>query len=330
MFSVLKPSEFLTLDTAHLLASQQAITGILGLAVVIPLAAGVFDLSIGATINLSAVVAVQFQGTPGRSSGIGMGGAIAVAVLIGVAVGLTNGFLVVRLKVSSFIATLGSTSVVMAIQEIITHDVVPTPPASSLWTALTQHQVFGFQIVVLYLLVLAILVWWFLEKAPAGRYIYATGGNPEAARLTGVRVNSWIWLSFIASGLLSAIAGVLYASLAGPSLNFGASLLLPAYAAAFLGSTQLKPGRFNVWGTLLAIYVLATGVYGLALITTATWLNDLFDGIALVAAVAFAVWRQTRVAKSAADDAKSRPISDGLAGRDPAEDRAGIVPSGAE
>ena len=113
-----------------------------------------------------------------------------------------------------------------------------------------------------YLIVLALVAWWVLDHTPPGRYIYATGGNPEAARLSGVKVGMWVWLSFVASGFVCGIAGVLYASQNGPSLTFGAALLLPAYAAAFLGSTQLKPGRFNVWGTIIAVYVLAVGRQG--------------------------------------------------------------------
>jgi len=87
-----------------------------------------------------------------------------------------------------------------------------------------------------------------------------------------------------------------YGSLSGPSLTFGQTLLLPAFAAAFLGSTQLKPGRFNIWGTVLAVYVLATGVQGLSFVTSAQWLSDMFNGVALIGAVWFAVSRQAGAA----------------------------------
>ncbi len=93
------------------------------------------------------------------------------------------------------------------------------------------------------------------------------------------------------SGTIAGLAGVMFSSLNGPSLNFGGTLLLPAFAAAFLGSTQLTPGRFNVWGTLLAIYVLATGVQGLQLVSGASWLSDMFNGVALILAVALSIKR---------------------------------------
>jgi ribose transport system permease protein len=288
VFGAWKPSLFLTMDTVHSIASSQAIVAMLGIAVLVPLAAGVFDLSIGATINISAVVVAQLQ----TKSHWGIWAAILVAVLVGVFIGAVNGFLVVVLKISSFIATLATTTIIGAFQVIITNQTQPLPPTSQTWQNLTQHEVFGFQLVVLYLALLALLFWWILDHTPAGRFIYAVGGNPEAARLSGVRVGKWVWISFIVAGTVSGIAGVFYSSLNGPSLTFGAALLLPAYAAAFLGSTQFKPGRFNVWGAVVAVYVLATGVYGLQLVTSVQWLNDMFNGVALIAAVAFAVWRQ--------------------------------------
>jgi ribose transport system permease protein len=93
------------------------------------------------------------------------------------------------------------------------------------------------------------------------------------------------------SATVSGIAGVLYASIAGPSLTYGPALLLPAFAAAFLGSTQFRPGRFNVWGTVVAVYVLAIGVKGLSFVTSVQWLNDMFNGVALIIAVALSIQR---------------------------------------
>ena len=214
-------------------------------------------------------------------------------------IGVLNGFFVVRLGVSSFIATLGMATVVGAVQAMVSGDVQPLSPTTAAWTALAQRQIGGFQVVVIYLLVVAVVAWWMLKRTPAGRYLYAAGGNADAARLSGVQVGRWTWLSLIISATLSGVAGVLYGSLSGPSLTFGASLLLPAFAAVFLGSTQIHPGRYNVWGTLLAVYALATGVTGLQLVTGVQWLNDLFNGVALLAAVSFAVWRQKRTRKIA-------------------------------
>ena len=181
-------------------------------------------------------------------------------------------------------------------------DVIPVEPG--FFGNLTQTQIFVFQSVFIYLIVIALIVWWVLERTPAGRYMRATGGNPEAARLTGIRVDMWSWISLIASGAIAAFAGVLFVSLTGPSLIFGASFLLPAFAAVFLGSTQLSPGKMNVWGTLIAIFVLATGVQGLQLVTGVTWVAQMFNGVALIAAVALAVGRERRLSKGGKRKAK--------------------------
>lgn len=288
IFGIWTPNLFLSLDTVHLLASEQAVVGMLALAVMIPLVCGAFDLSVGANINLSAITVVLLQ-TDFHWS---MWDAIVVAVVAGALFGAINIVVVVVLKVNSFIGTLGAATIIGAVQSIIVNGSQPFPPTNLAWTNLTQLPIAGFQIAFFYLIILALIVWWLLARTPAGRYMYAIGSNPEAARLSGVAVGKWTALSLLFSGIICGIAGVVYASLTGPSLTFGASLLLPAFAAVFLGSTQLKPGRFNVWGTMIAIFVLATGVQGLQLVTSVQWIGAMFNGVALILAVAFAGWRQ--------------------------------------
>jgi ribose transport system permease protein len=293
IFSIWQPGLFPTKATVDSVASEQAVTAILGLAVLVPLAAGIYDLSVGSTINLSCILVTELM----TSSHWGMVPAIVASVLVGIFIGAVNGLLVVRLHIDSFIATLGTATVIAAVQTIVSGNNQPIPASGNAWSDFTQTSVLGFQIVFLYLLVIAVVLWWVLQRTPVGRYLFAVGGNREAARLSGVRVSRYTWLSLIVSGGLSGVGGVLYASQLGPSLTFGQGMLLPAFAAAFLGSTQLKPGRFNVWGTLLAVYVLATGVKGLQLVTGVQWLNDMFNGVALVGAVGFAVWRQRAAAR---------------------------------
>ena len=293
VFGIWKTDLFLTSATLHSVASSQAIAAMLALALLIPLTAGVYDLSVGAVINVSAITVVNLQ----TMHHVGMWKAMLITVVMCAGIGALSGFIVVRLKVNSFVATLGMATIVSALQSIISGQSQPYPPTDLAWFNLTQRSVFGFQIVVVYLLVLALLVWWVMDHTPVGRYLYAIGGNNEAARLSGLKVGRWSWLSLVASASIAGLAGVFCASLSGPSLTFGQTLLLPAFAAVFLGSTQIKPGRFNVWGTLLAVYVLATGVQGLQFVTGVQWLNDMFNGVALIAAVAFAGWRQLRPSK---------------------------------
>ena len=243
---------------AHIIASGQAVQAMIALGVLVPLIAGAYDLSVGAVANLTAVIVVNLQ----VSDHWAVAPAIVAGVLCGVVVGAVNGLFVVKLKINSFIATLASGSIVVALETIVSGNNQPLPPSNSTWLNITQTTVFGFQIVFVYLIVLAIILWWVLEHTPVGRYLYATGSNAEAARLSGVRTDKWTWMSLVVSGTVAGLAGVLYASTVGsPSLTFGPALLL-AFAAAFLGFTQIKPGRFNVWGSVIAIYVLATGVQG--------------------------------------------------------------------
>jgi len=288
VFGIWIPGLFLSMSTVHLIASTQAVSAIIALAVLIPMVCGQFDLSVGANANLTGMVAIVVQLNLGWS----LGPTLLLSLGIGLLVGLVNGLIVVRLNVNSFIATLGMGSVLSAFTLIVTNSQEEAVPASTAWNNMTQYKVFGFQVIIYYLIALALIAWWVLERTPAGRYMRAAGGNPEAARLSGIQVNRLSWWSLIASGGLAGLAGILYTSLTGPSLTFGPTLLLPGFAAVFLGSTQFQPGRFNVWGTMLAIFVLATGVEGLQLVSGAQWIGDLFNGIALIVAVALAASRQ--------------------------------------
>lgn len=313
LFSVWKPTLFPTNATATNIASSQAVTALLAIGLLIPLAAGAFDLSIGAVVNLSTILVVVLQTTHGWS----MWTAIIAAIVCSLLIGVVNGFLVTKVGISSLIATLGMATVITAVQSIASGNTQPLPPLDPRWIELTQRSVLGVPAVVIYLIVIAAVIWWMLECTPVGRYLYAIGGNLEAARLSGLKPDRYVWFSLALSSAIAGIAGVLYASLFGPSLTYGPSLLLPAFAAAFLGSTQVKPGRFNVLGTLIAIYMLATGVQGLQFVTGVQWLSDMFNGLALIIAVGFAAWRQRRLVNrpakrngSANDDTREKRVWD--------------------
>jgi len=183
-FGIWVPDEFLTTSTLHSVAAQQAVTGIVGLAVLIPLAAGLYDLSVGACANVSGILTIILM----NDHHWAVAPAIIAALALGMAIGCVNAFIVVALRVNSFIATLGMSSILAATQVIVSHNSQPIPPISTAWNNLTQTTVFGFQIVVLYLVILAFVLWWLTAHTPVGRYLYAIGGNTEAARLSGVRV----------------------------------------------------------------------------------------------------------------------------------------------
>ena len=292
VFSILAPSTFPTIESVHIVASTQSVSALVALALMIPLVCNQFDVSVGATANLAGIVCISMQ----TNGWLGTLPAVILSVLIGSLIGVVNGFVVVNLRVNSFIGTLATTSIVGSTLLLVAGGSVLPQIETGTYTAMAQTTVLGFQVIIVYLFALALILWWVLERTPVGRYMYASGSNPEAARLTGIDVDLWTRLSFIASGSIAAFAGVLFVSLVGPSLDFGGGLLLPSFAAVFLGMTQIRPGRANVWGTLVAILVLAVMAQGLQLTTGAVWVSGMFNGLALIAAVALAVSRERSIA----------------------------------
>ena len=286
IFSLVDPNTFATSVTMRLVFSQGAVTCILALAFLVPIAAGAYDLSVGALMALALSLCLWFN----LHTHVPAGLVAVIAVGACTAVGAVSGFVIVRLKVNSFIATLGMSQVLLAAVTYISQDkeVVGNMPNS--YAALGQNNVFGIPAVLVLLLVLSLVLWFVLEHTPAGRFLFATGGNEPAARLTGVRTDRVVWGSLVASGAIAGLAGVIY-SMQTPifSTDVGPGYLFPAVTAVFLGASQFQH-RPNVWGTLIAYFALAFGIQGLALSSSsgAVWSQPLFEGAALIVAVAFA------------------------------------------
>ena len=227
--------------------------------------------------------------------GLGWGLAIVLTLrglVVGGAIGLVNGILVIGLSLDSFIATLAMTTILGGMTtwpysggEIIVGDFAQP------FLTLGQKQVGSLSIFVIYAVLVAIVLWICLEWVAAGRHLYATGSGRLAAQLLGIGTGRLIIGAFVLCGVIAAFAGIVTASQLGsgqPAL--GASYLLPAYAAVFLGATTVKPGQFNVWGTVVAAYLLGAGVAGLQLLGFQTYVQDFFNGGALVIAVATSVY----------------------------------------
>jgi ribose transport system permease protein len=209
---------------------------------------------------------------------------------IGVAliVGLINGFVVVVLRIDSFIGTLGTSSLVAAFITYVTKDnPISSVKLDGTFTSVSQHLVGGVVVVVYYAVGLAILLWIFMEYISTGRRLYATGFNKEAARLANVKVDRLRFYSLLTSAGLAGFAGVMLASsLSSGSPSAGNSYLLPAFAASFVGATQFKRDRMNAWGTIVAVLMLGTGIVGLGLVNAPLWSTQMFTGVVLLAALA--------------------------------------------
>jgi ribose transport system permease protein len=286
IFALWIPELFLQSSTFKQVLTFQAISAIIALGLILPVAAGAFDLTIAGTVTVS-VCFTAWALTNGYGIVVAAGGSI----LIGLVIGLANSFVVVKLKVNSFIGTLGMSSILIAIAYMITDSsqIVLSTAGYAPFFEFARTEVLGLPLSVYYAGAIALLLWWILEYTPGGRYLYAVGGNPVASRLAGVRVGRVTMLAFLASGASSAFAGIVYLATIGTATpDSGSGYLLPAFSAVFLGATQIRPGRVNVLGTLVAIFLLATGVTGLQLAGAPSYVTQLFNGVALIVAVALA------------------------------------------
>ena len=284
LFGLWVPDTFLRVDIFRTMLDAQALTAIVAVGLVLPLSAGVFDLAVGASVGAGSILVAWLL----TSGGLPVWPSILIAVACGLAIGVVSGFFVVKVRIDSFIATLGMSSILLAaIQWISNSQQILNLPAD--FQKLGTNELLGITYPTWMMLFLAFVIWYVLERTPTGRKIYATGGNIEAARLTGVRTGTVIVCCLAAGSFMAATAGILTSARIGTGdPTTGPSFLLPAYAAAFLGSTQFKGGRYNVFGTILAVYVLAVGVKGLQLAGAPIWIPDLFNGIALLLAVGLA------------------------------------------
>jgi ribose transport system permease protein len=286
VFSLWIPSLFFQLDNAKAVLAFQAISAIVALGLIVPVAGGAFDLTIASTMTVSgcftAWALLNHKGVI-----LAVGGALLIAV----GIGLLNALVVVKFRVDSFIGTLGMSSILLSLAFMITGggQLVLSEAGYSPFLDFARQTWFGVQASVYYAAAIAFIIWWALEYTPSGRYLYAVGGNPIASRLAGVRVGRITTFSFIASAVAAAFAGiVLLSTTATGTTDMGTPYLLPAFSAVFLGATQIRPGRVNVWGTLVAILLLATGVTGLQLAGAPTYVTQLFNGTALIVAMALA------------------------------------------
>lgn len=297
LFSVLRPSTFPTGSNISAILSSQAVLVVVTLAVVIPLTVGDLDVSVGSVVGLSAMI-VALLNVNGH---IGVVWACLAAVGCSVAVGLLNGVLATTLKTDLLIITLGTGSLVTGVTAWISNQQTITGLSVPLENAVVSTHVLGVSPEFYYGVVLTLLMFYLLRYTPVGRRMLIVGQAREVAFLSGINVNRVRIGSLISCSALAGVAGVLYAGTSGSaSPTGGTELLLPAYAAAFLGATTITPGRFNAFGSLIAVYFLVTGITGLQLLGAPTFVQQLFYGGALIVAVAVSVIvKNQRVRRSA-------------------------------
>jgi ribose transport system permease protein len=309
LFSIWAPDTFPTWQTARTVLNQNAIAGLMALALIVPLSAQIFDLSVGNAMGLCNVIVAWLL----VEKGVPMIPAILLTLAAGVLIGLINATIVIGARIDSFIGTLATGSLMAAVVSILSNDQsIIGPQLSGKFGDIATTSVQGIAVPVFLMLIVAIGVWYLLRYTVTGRRIYATGFNQGAARLTGIKTGKIRFGSLIVSGAVAGVAGVLLCSqVSSGSPEIGPPYLLDAFAAAFLGATQFG-GRFNAWGTVVAVLLLGTGKTGLVLVNAPVWAPNMFSGVVLLVALILTNVEETMQARSWVS-AKFKRDSDGQA-----------------
>lgn len=294
LYSILMPGKFLQDSTFHsIFTSQQALV-FLGLAAMMTFVVGELDLSIASTMGLAAtlvpVLAVLHHWN--------IVAACVVAVLCTSVSGLVNGLLVVKVGVQAFIVTLGSSTLLLGLAALASSQTTVSGLSVG-FSNLALYPVLGLPVDFYYGIALALVIGYVFAFTPLGRHLTFVGANRDVARLAGVPVDAIRIGSFVAGSTLAGLGGVvLVASVGGFDSTSSGTYLLPAFAAVFLGTAVVRPGRFNPIGTLVAIYFLATGILGLQLLGYSGWIENVFYGGALIIAVSIATVVRRRTAST--------------------------------
>jgi ribose transport system permease protein len=291
LFAIWKPDLFLTTGTAARIFNESAIAGLMALALIIPLAAGLFDLSIGSVMGLSGVLVAKLVGSEHQTVLV----AIVLAVLVAAALGAVNAFVVVVLGVDSFIGTLATGSMVAAATVAVSKQQILIEGIHGHLSPISTRGVGLIQLPVFYVAILALVLSLVLARTVIGRQFYAVGFNRDAARLAGIPTGRVRCIAMVTSATIAGLAGVvLTARIEAADPGAGPSYLIPAFCAAFLGATQFGKGRFNPWGAMVAVFMLGTGTVGLLLAGAPQWAPQMFQGAVLLVAVGMTQGRRAR------------------------------------
>jgi ribose transport system permease protein len=290
-FSVASPV-FLTSQNLLNLLFQNATIGIAACAVTLTIIAGNFDLSLGSIFVLSEVLgafaAVHF----------GVWWAFPVAILAGVAMGLINGLLVTKLRVNAFLATLATALTFAGIAVGVTHGGLLITPASSVFTFIGQHRFAGIQYPVIIFAVVAIVLQLVLAYTVFGRHLYGVGDNRNAARLSGLKVDRIVIITFVITGAACGLAGLIDSSMTGSGSSgmngLGGSLALLAIAGVALGGTSIFGGVGSVWRTVLGVLILGMITNGFNLLAVQDYWQNIVRGILIIFAVAISTMIERR------------------------------------
>jgi ribose transport system permease protein len=292
VFTISLPDTFFTSRNLAGILSTEDIGLVLALGGVIPLVCGEFDLSIGYVLSFSSMETAVLT----LQHGMNVWLASLISILTAAAIGVVNAVMVLYLHINSFIATLASGTVLSGITLLISKSTIVTGTLPESFVNLGNGGPGGVAPGVFIAFGLGLVIYFVLEHMPAGRRMEAIGQGRDAARLAGVRVKGLVFTSLVASAAIAGLAGVLNTATQGSAdPSVGAGFLLPALAAAFLGATTIRPGKFNIIGTILSVLLLAVGVNGLSQLGAPQWVGPVFNGGVLLLAVGAAQLRRRSV-----------------------------------
>ncbi|MDP9920568.1 ribose transport system permease protein [Variovorax boronicumulans] len=293
-FSLAMPAIFPTLENLTTILNDGAVLALLACGLTLVLIVGEFDLSIAATASFAGALATVLIARLGWPVPLALLAVLASAVVIG----LANGWLVTTLEIPALVATIGLASLLDGLTLWVTGNSVIFTGFTEAFIQWGTWRIGGLQAPFFYLVVFAVLMGMAMRYTATGRHLYAIGSNRAASRMAGIRVERKVMLAFIACAVLGSLAGFVYTARQG-SLTplFGTSMMLPAFASAFLGYVTLAQRRFHILGTVIGVYIIGTGTLGLLLVGAPAYSQQLFAGVVLIAATGGASlhrWRRRR------------------------------------
>lgn len=289
-FGIAEPKIFLSGENIASILNTGAVLAVLACGLTVVLAVGEFDLSIAATASFAGALAAVLI----TQQNFGVILVVPIIICAGVIIGLANGILVTRYKMPALIATIGVSSLLDGMTLWVTGNSVIFSGFTDAFLFLGNWRIGSIQAPVFYLIVLGLILFIAMRYTATGRHIYATGGNPAASRMSGIRVERQVIYAFVIAAVLGCIGGFIYTARQG-SLTplFGASMLLPMFAAAFLGSVTLARRQFHILGTIVGVYLIETGTTGLLILGAPAYTQQLFAGAVLILATIGARYKKS-------------------------------------
>jgi len=282
VFSATMSDMFFTYENLRVILTTQSVLAILAIGMCVPLIVGHFDLSVGGNVAVSNVLCISLM----TDHGVPIWLSVLIALAISAFIGILNGLLVTRVGINALVSTLGMGTLLGGIVLAYTGGATISQGVPVGVTKIASRTLLGMPLPVFYMIIIALVVWYFLDRTPSGRHFYAIGGSADAARMAGVNVGKLTMAAFVICATLAGVAGVVTSARVGVgNPTVGPAMLFPAFAAALLGAAAIKPGTYNIAGTIVAVFTLAVGVAGLQLAGVPFWVENLFNGSAIILAV---------------------------------------------